>query len=75
VNPQVLNIFVVYQKPKDFPDEWVVRRWEYNEPKEIVFRSPEGLGAVREWVKKQHPDLYRIPRDASDDRTIVESWI
>ncbi len=70
-----LEMFVVYWNPKDYPNQFVVRRWlsgrEAPEPKEVC-----AVGLTLDEVRgKLPPNLYRQPRYLNDDPCIVEVWI
>lgn len=67
--------YVVYARPKDYPNEYVARVLDVApgtvEPKEICGRA-ESLEELR---KTLPPGLSRIPRSPQDDPEIVETWI
>lgn len=65
-----LEIWVIYDKPKDFPDHFVARKWLNDTPTQEV-RQSDSLEALRRMLPE---GLYRQPRDKHDDLTIVESW-
>ncbi len=72
-----LVILTIYDHPRDYPDDFVVRRWVgrgLNEP--VPDRDPyarvETLEEARALVPK---DYSHTPRVAEDDPKIVESWI
>lgn len=69
-----LRMFAVYEKPTDFPDDFVVREWvmkgrEYHAGD--VWTAPT-LEAARTLVPA---GLTRLPRFADDDPKIVEVWL
>lgn len=74
-----MNIFTVYDKPTDFPEEFVVRRFEVDssssllgEPKEVVLKSKD-VTEIRKHLSEL--GLFRLNRHAKDDPNIVETWI
>lgn len=70
-----LSLFVVYHKPKDIPNaNYVVRRWELVNPKELVVRG-DTLESVRQAIREKRPHLYNIGRTLLDDPAIVEVWV
>jgi hypothetical protein len=79
-DPGVLRMYVVYRKPSDFPDEYVIRERlvlaGVDVPGELVARGPT-LEAVRDQLMRtpRGPGLYRIARDPSADPVIVETWV
>lgn len=70
-----LSIWVITCNPSDYPDSWVARRCEI------------GCGTVRPTAEHfvhdtldqaraaVPPGMWRLPRHATDDPVIVESWI
>jgi hypothetical protein len=72
-----LRMYVVYDHPFDYPDEFVARGWVYTGPNapradpDIFARGPT-LASVR----GQLPGgVYNLGRYACDDPKIVEVWI
>lgn len=84
--PQVINqtdvvdMFVVYDRPRDQPDAFVVRRHyvflRNGAPQFACDASPVAvtptLDAARAAVPRRRT---RIPRDVDDDPAIVEVWL
>jgi hypothetical protein len=74
--PPTLAIYTVYEKPRDFPEEYVVRVFTVQggnlQPGAIVARAPTLEAVQTPFVER---GLHRIPRAAGDDPRIVESWI
>lgn len=66
-----LNLFVLYKRPLDYPEHFVVRRWENDKPTHDVWLADTLEGARG----KLPPGLYRLARDPGDDPVIVETWI
>lgn len=69
---EALNLYVIYGSPTDYPDQFVVRRWENNEPKELV-----GLANTLKEARELLPQtgLYNLGRYMDDDPAIEEVWI
>jgi hypothetical protein len=73
-----LEMFVVYDHPRDYPDHFVVRRWIIGaQPGEPL--SDDGwlyiadtLEQIRNYIP---PHCVRLERDPNDEPQIVESWI
>lgn len=72
----VLNMFTIYRRPKDYPDKFVVRRWVIagGEPK------PDDLplavvASLEEARRVLPPGLHCLGRGDNDDPCIVESWV
>ena len=69
-----LSLWTVYEHPKDFPGQFIARRWivggEGRPTNDVlVAESLEG-------VRKQLPDgLVRLPRNTEDPPVVVETWI
>ncbi len=69
-----LFVYAIYDNPKDFPGEIVVRRWRVSRgvtAEELVHRS-----CSLKQARSSIPDgLVCLPRSPSDDPVIVEVWI
>lgn len=71
----VLNMWVVYDHPKDYPNGFVTRRWEIRpgEPEatpDAIYTS--SLERARALIP---PGLHRMERNPEDDPVIVEVWL
>lgn len=74
-DPNVLSIFTVYDHPRDFPDCFVVRRFDTALgvcAPSPYFRTGATLDEVRNMLP---PGLVMMHRQADDDPAIVEIWI
>jgi len=69
-----LSMYTIYEHPKDYPDNYIVRRWVakngFTEPREAILTDT--LDEARRVVPY---GLYRMEPDPTDDTTIVETWI
>lgn len=64
-------LIVVYCKPTDYPEQYVARVWDLNQPTRLVAIA-ETLDTIREAI----PDgMTRIPHTPGDDPCIEEVWI
>lgn len=69
-----LSIWTIYENPKDYPGIYVARRWEVSATP--VATSDLLTGASLEDVRAQlPPGLMRMPANAEDDQSVVESWL
>jgi hypothetical protein len=69
----VITLYVVYDHPRDYPDEFVVRRWNMDRPE---LGEPFARGASLEAVRAALPrNLWNLGRSRNDDDAIVEVWI
>lgn len=77
VGEPFMNIWTVYDHPRDFPQEFVARR-------HYIVRGDDQPRASQDYVtaasleelrKKLPLGLYCLPRFADDDPTIVEVWL
>lgn len=70
-----LVIYTIYDHPADYPESFVVRKWDAvgGEPilGELVGET-KTLGQARKLVPK---GLVMVSRHPSDDPCIVESWL
>lgn len=74
--PRFLDTWTIYDHPKDFPDHFVARKWIVNAagptPTQDIIVSSR-LDPIREQLDGL--GLVCIGRAASDDATIVETWV
>ncbi len=69
--PAGLEMFVIYEHPTDHAEDFVVRKWIGNEPREIVGKAFTLQGARRLVPAGAHC----VPRFAGDDPVIAETWL
>lgn len=71
---EVLSIWTVYQYSKDYPAQFVARRFESTNPPTATtdFLLADDLNGIREQLPG---GLHRLSREAGDDPVIVESWL
>jgi hypothetical protein len=67
-----LQIWTVYEKPKDFPHCFVARMFEGDEATDEIMVCSD-LEPIRQELAKR--GLVCLPRDENDDPVIVESWL
>lgn len=75
-----MPMIVVYKNPKDFPGQFVARRFECKPDGTCQsFTKPVAVkldyDKVREAVKANLPGATRIARDPQDDPVILEVWL
>ncbi|SHH59345.1 hypothetical protein [Ferrimonas marina] len=80
---KTLPIWTLYQSPKDYPGQYVARRFEVTPvggPRltDEVYANKD-VAAVRDWVQQEGRRFGVVPvkleRDPSDDPVVLESWI
>lgn len=72
---RVLEIWTVYDRPKDYPDGFIARMYLIY-PGFSVASPSTVTGATLAQVRAAlPPGLYCMPRNPNDDPVIVESWI
>lgn len=65
------SIWIVYESPPDFPDQYVARRMKLNRPTDDFV-----VGSTMNDVRSKLPKgLFKIERSDRDDPLIRESWI
>ena len=71
---EVLSIWTVYQYSKDYPAQFVARRFESTNPPTATtdFFLADDLNGIREQLPG---GLHCLSREAGDDPVIVESWL
>lgn len=70
-NPKVFNSYTIFKQPRDFPNPFVVRRFEFTNPTADVYEA-DTLENARLLLP---PGLALIPHFPDDDPNIVEVWI
>jgi hypothetical protein len=65
-------MWVIYDRPADFPKAFVARRWVGEKATDDVILATS-LGQLRDVMRSKH--LTRIDRHKSDDPVIVETWL
>lgn len=66
-----LEIWVVYKKPLDYPNKFVIRKWINNTPTKTMYIA-DTLDEIRQRIPE---GLVSIGRSPNDDPKIVEVWI
>lgn len=66
-----LDLYVIYDHPRDYPGEFVVRGWELEKPRELL-GSANTLEGARKLLP---PGLVNLGRYEQDDPFIVEVWV
>lgn len=69
-----LCMWVVFDKPGDFPDKFVARLFVLDKPSEALLIA-DTLGELRGLLTRLYPDLTVLPRNPYDDPPIVEVWL
>ncbi len=81
-NDPILEMFTLYEKPRDFPNDYIVRKWEIfagKDPKpcQIVSKfeanDRDSTIAYVNRLFENHKVL--LPRSESDDAIVVGTWI
>lgn len=71
-----LDIWTVYERPSDFPDMYVARRFEITAGKAeptTEFIAAKLLAPVRRAMQER--GLYRLDRNPNDEPQVVECWL
>jgi hypothetical protein len=81
-----LVMWVITKRPRDFPDQYVVRaQWMFCGPKAPTGERPGGTlyqdsrcqlaDTIEQARKLMPPNLYRMPPNPEDDPVIAEVWL
>jgi hypothetical protein len=72
-----LTAYVIYDRPKDYPDSFPVRRhFTLFDGRIIAERDLFGCGDTVDDARRcLPPGLYKMPQLAGDDPAILEVWI
>jgi hypothetical protein len=66
-----LSAWTIYDHPSDFPDDYVARRFEYDQPTSDMI-----VGELDQMRKAfLRAGLVCMTRDQKDDPKIVETWL
>lgn len=69
----MLRLFVIYERPPENPNGYVVREWWKGD---VIKETKVFRVATLEEARKLIPSgFYRMCRDPLDDPTIVEIWV
>lgn len=74
-NHEQLTQFIIYERPADYPDGYVVRQWIIRRGEKPIRGHALGgpdLESVRATIP---PEKVRMDRSPEDDPTIFEVWI
>jgi hypothetical protein len=72
-----LNIWVIYDHPKDFPEEYVARLWQVKNGSSPEFTASVIRSKSVERLREifVNTGLVRIDRYNIDDECILETWL
>lgn len=70
-----LNMWVVYDRPRDYPNKIVARRWLIDKEAHPTdeFIEANSIDEIRE--RFDQVGLVRLERNPQDDACIVETWM
>ena len=79
MNNKQLNAYTLYYNPKDFPGQYVARRFVFDKPTLEHFADAD-IETVRRWIVDRLLSIgqgspFKIARDDNDDSVILETWI
>lgn len=72
VDHYTFSLWTVYDHPRDYPNQFVARRFDVDQPTSDVFVADD-LETLREILAAE--GLTRLARDPDDDAKIVEVWL
>jgi hypothetical protein len=70
-----MDFYVIYNKPADYPDKVVVRRWIIKGPSVYATLDKVLADTLADARAAVPAGLTRIERRPADDAVIVEVWI
>ena len=72
----MLTMYVVYKHPKDYPHQFVVRRFDIVGGETRVWKEPYALTETLSHARDAVPEgLFCLPRFDKDEPQIVEVWM
>lgn len=73
-----LSMWVIYDHPKDYPGNFVVREWKigpnYSTPVKAA-KVVDTLDEARAAIRELNPDATQLDRREDDDPVITETWL
>jgi hypothetical protein len=73
---EMLEMYVIYYRPKDHPTLYVLRKWIIGEEGKCSPDDEFALGETLDGIRSLVPEhCVNLGREANDDPVIVESWI
>lgn len=75
MSKQALALFSIYNHPRDYPDNVVVRRHWATIPASCDPEPFVVADSLEEARRSLPPGLHNLGRDPRDDPAIVETWI
>lgn len=74
MNEPPLYLWTIYEKPRDYPDRWVVRRFSITTAGAVSdeVQLADSLDEARELIP---PTRYNLGRTPNDEPQIVETWV
>jgi hypothetical protein len=76
--PGPIQIYVIYDHPKDYPDHYVVRRWYVMRDDNSLYAeiSPTAVCTTRKEARLAIPaGCYPVDAPAEYDPVIIERWM
>jgi hypothetical protein len=72
-----LLMFVLYERPRDFPDGYIFRAWfcGKDEPRVGPGFGFFSLERAELWIAQQYPWLARMERSPEDEAQIMAVWL
>ena len=70
-----LDMWAVYQQPRDYPDSYVARRYIIAPGATMATVDMFIADSLAELHALLPPGLHRIERDVNDDPRILETWV
>jgi hypothetical protein len=73
----VLNVWTIYDHPKDFPDTYVARRFEVGKGRELPIVTNDTVQGELQIVREsfRRCGLTCFTRNEQDEPQIIESWL
>ncbi|KPH68610.1 hypothetical protein [Novosphingobium sp. ST904] len=77
MNSQPLDMWVIYDRPSDFPQGFIARRWEVLREERATddVLTSDNLEQLRFTIQREKFCSVVLPRFENDDPKIVEVWM
>jgi hypothetical protein len=70
-----LDIWTVYEHPRDYPQGYVMRRWSVTDDGPVMTPQVVYTATLEDMRRYVPMGLIRLPRQPGDDPCILETWI
>lgn len=67
-------VIAIYNNPSDYRGYFVARIWDSSTPTNILMLKKD-VESIRQDIRKNLPDMVRLPRRKCDNKCLIETWL